>query len=222
MIRRDYFIKLVQELSGVLLRVFSLKARREFAAALLEIDTALEKYLDLTPGNAIPEKLDHVLHLCGREEGPISEKVILLADIFFEQGEILAVHEGADSARRSFLLALGLYLESARHGFVSLDLLKKVDNLVERMSDTALPVPVLHRLVLYLEDRGLYATAENALYEWLEQDEPNALPEGLAFYERLLGKSDEELIRGELPRAEVLEGKSKLAAREHRGGGTNA
>ena len=41
MIRRDYFIKLVQELSGVLMRVFSLKARREFAVALQEIDSAL-------------------------------------------------------------------------------------------------------------------------------------------------------------------------------------
>jgi hypothetical protein len=50
MIRRDYFIKLVQELSGVLLRIVSLRARREYAAALHEIDCALEKYLGLKPG----------------------------------------------------------------------------------------------------------------------------------------------------------------------------
>src|SRR3954470_13066168 len=133
MIRRDYFIKLVQELSGVLMRVFSLKARREFAVALQEIDSALEKYLDLSPGNAVPEKLDYVLHLCGREEGPISAKVILLADVFYEHVEILTLHEGAASGQCCFVLALGLYLESARNGFVSLHLLQNVDNLIQRM-----------------------------------------------------------------------------------------
>jgi Family of unknown function (DUF6483) len=138
--------------------------------------------------------------------------VILLADIFYEQGEILALHEGPEVARRSFLVALGLYLESARHGFVSLDLLKKVDALVQRMANSALPVPVLRRLIAYLEDRGLYATAEDTLYEWLEQDPQNARPEGLAFYERLLTKSDEDLARGNLPRTEVEEGRSKLAS----------
>ena len=212
MIRRDYFIKLVQELSGVLLRVFSLKARREYAEALREIDEALERYLDLKPDAAAPEKLDNILLLCGREEGPTSEKVILLADIFYEQGEILALHEGPEVARRSFLVALGLYLESARHGFVSLDLLKKVDALVQRMADAQLPVPVLRRLMVYLEDRGLYATAEDTLYEWLEQDPQNARPEGLVFYDRLLTKSDEDLARGNLPRTEVEEGRSKLAS----------
>src|SRR3954463_2494130 len=213
MILRDYFIKLVQELSGVLMRVFSLKARQEYAAALREIDEALERYLDLAPNTAVPEKLDHVLHLCGREEGPISEKVILLADVFYQQGEILTLHEGPDPARRSFLLALGLYLESARHGFVSLDLLQKVDALIQRMADAPLPVPVLRRLMAYLEDRGLYATAEDTLYEWIDQDESNALPEGTAFYERLLKKSDDDLDRGNLPRAEVEEGRNSLESR---------
>jgi hypothetical protein len=210
MIRRDYFIKLVQELSSVLMRVFSLKARREFAAALEEIDLALEKYLHLAPDEAIPEKLDHLLRLCGREEGPVNEKVILLADVFYQQGELLTLRKGSGAARRPFLLALGLYLESARHGFVSLDLIKKTDTLVERMSDAPLPVPILRRLFAYLEDRALYATAENALYEWLDQDSTAAAPEGLAFYDRLLKKIDADLERGGLPRAEVEEGRNKL------------
>ena len=43
MIRRDYLIKLVQELSAVLLRIISLKNRREFAAALYY--SAAPKYI---------------------------------------------------------------------------------------------------------------------------------------------------------------------------------
>jgi len=51
----------------------------------------------------------------------------------------------------------------------------------------------------------LYATAEDALYEWLDRGDADAVTEGLAFYDRLLKKPDEELLRGNLPRSEVLD-----------------
>ena len=83
------------------------------------------------------------------------------------------------------------------------------------MADVPLPVPVLRRLFAYLEDRGLYATAEDALYEWLDQDEAAAIPEGIAFYDRLSKKTDADLERGNLPRTEIDEGRNKLQSRAH-------
>jgi len=56
----------------------------------------------------------------------------------------------------------------------------------------------------------LYGTAEDALYEWLDRGDADAATEGLAFYDRLLKKPDEELVRGNLPRSEVQEGSLKL------------
>lgn len=212
MIRRDYLIKLVQELSAVLLRIISLKDRREFAAALHEIDCALKRYLGLPPGDALPENLDHVLDLCSRDGGPISDSLKLLADIFYEQGEVMRFQKN-DAYPRAHLLSLGLYLEAVRTGFVSLDLLQRIDELVQQLGDTSLPVPVLRRLFRYLEERGLYATAEDALYEWLDLNDPDALKEGLAFYDRLLKMPDEDLARGNLPRSEVQDGRNGLLQR---------
>src|SRR5882762_5333911 len=129
MIRRDYFIKLIQELSAVLLRIVSLRARREYEAALHEIDCALERYLGLSPDEAVPDKLDHVLELCSREDGPFTESTKLVSDVFYEQGEIYRAQANEEGSRRAHLLSLGLYLESVQHGFVSLDLLTKIDEL---------------------------------------------------------------------------------------------
>jgi hypothetical protein len=213
MIRRDYFIKLVQELSAVLLRIVSLKARREYAAALHEIDCALEKYLGLKPDDGTAENLDHVLALCGEEGGPISESLNLLADVYHEQSQIFAAQQDQAACRRAALLALGLYLEAVRSGIVSLDLLKKIDDLLEQVADAPLPSPVLRRLLIYLEDRGLYAKAEDALYDWLDREDSEAVEHGIALYARLLEKSDEDLRRGNLPRGEVLEGQSRLLQR---------
>ena len=214
MIRRDYLIKLVQELSAVLLRIVSLKNRREFAAALHEIDCALERYLGLPPGEAQPENLDHVLDLCSREGGPMSDSLKLLADIFYEQADVLRLQQNNAAHRRAQLLALGLYLEAVRTGVVSLDLLQRIDELVQQLGEVALPASVLRRLFGYLEERGLYATAEDALYEWLDLNEADALKEGLAFYDRLLKRPDEDLVRGDLPRVEVEDGRSRLLERQ--------
>ena len=92
--------------------------------------------------------------------------------------------------------------------------MQRIDELVQRLGEEQLPAPVLRRLFRYLEDRGLYATAEDALYEWLDLNDPNALTEGAMFYERLSQKSDEELVRGNLPRSEVEEGRDSLIRRQ--------
>ena len=72
---------------------------------------------------------------------------------------------------------------------------------------------MLRRLFRYLEERALYATAEDALYEWLDRNDPDAITEGIAFYERLLARSDVELADGNLPRAEVEDGRGELLQR---------
>src|SRR5436190_22756372 len=155
MIRRDYFIKLIQEMSAVLLRIILLKARREFAAALHEIDSGLEKYLGLAPGEAAVENLDHVLALCAREGGPVNESLHILANVFDQQRDIYRLENDPGRSRQAALLSLGLYLEAVRSGIVSLDLLRRIDDLLESVSDLPLPVPILRRLLGYLEDRGL-------------------------------------------------------------------
>src|SRR5882762_7612843 len=101
MIRRDYFIKLVQELSAVLLRIVSLKARRGYAAALAEIDGALQRYLGLAPADAAPENLDHILALCGAEEGLTTESLTLLGNIFYEQGEVFSLEKNEEGRKRA-------------------------------------------------------------------------------------------------------------------------
>ena len=67
-----------------------------------------------------------------------------------------------------------------------------------------------HLLMRYYELIGDYAKTEDILYEWLdaepdsiETDAPNPVEIGVAFYERLLQKSDVELAQGNLPRDEV-------------------
>ena len=59
---------------------------------------------------------------------------------------------------------------------------------------------------------GRYAQAEDLLYELLEAapGSKQMVVQGVSFYQRLLQKSNQELITGNLPRAEIEEGLAEL------------
>jgi len=68
---------------------------------------------------------------------------------------------------------------------------------------------LLEKVFRYYERMGRYDRAEDVLYEILEV-KPEFSNEGVQFYERLLKRSDEELVKGNLPRDEVLEGMQEM------------
>jgi hypothetical protein len=75
-----------------------------------------------------------------------------------------------------------------------------------------LPLPTNRKLFQYNEKAGRYARAEDVLFEMLEGDEvPSGLiAEGIAFYHRLMAKSDDELLLGNLSREELREGLAQV------------
>ena len=208
MIRRDYILRMVAELVQVLARVVSLKSRQEYEQALREIDRALR---DLRADNGpAPEEasLEDWMTLCRKHEQAASGLMMAVADLLREQGDVLARQNQAVAGRRSQTLALGLFLEAVLTGetFVSAELLDKVDRLFETVRGSLTAAPVWRRMMKYLEARGRYAAAEDALFAWRDTGDPAARREGIAFYNQLLSLNDTELENGNLPRAEVNQG----------------
>jgi len=225
MIRRDYFMRMVQEITQALTRIVFLRKAQDFPQALQEIERVLSKFWNLAPEQIKSLSLEEWIDLCRREEGPMGEKLIALADLLKEQDELCqAEAEAPGSAppskmkaesRRSAAIALGLYLEavSSADTIISVDLLSKIEQLIERTQGFRVPPEVLKRLLGYYEARGMLDKAEDALFDWLDTGDPNAPEGGLAFYERLSQKSDQELERSRLPRAEIEEGRAELMSR---------
>src|SRR5438876_5874628 len=180
MIRRDYVMRMVQELTQALARVLFLKKAHQYPQAVQEIERVLMKFWNLTSEQIKLLPLDEWIELCRKEEGPMGEKLVGLADLFREQDELLAVAESqatspADEtlpgeSERSAALSLGLYLEAVTSPemVISVDLLAKIDQLIQRTRDVRLPAEVLKRLLRYYETRGMLDKAEDALFDWLD------------------------------------------------------
>lgn len=207
-------MRMVQELVQALARVQFLKQRAEFAQALDEIDRTLKKFWNLHPGQRL--SLEQLLSVCRGEGGAEAESMVALADLLNEQGDLYALQEKPEESRQSYALAIGLYLETLLTSVISMDLIAKVERLVDRTQGARLPVEVLKRLLSYYEARGMLAKAEDVLFDWLDTSDPDAPAGGLAFYERLARKSDTELAQGDLPREEVEAGRQEVLQRAGR------
>jgi hypothetical protein len=215
MIRQDYILRLVMELTQVLLRAVSLRHREEYEQALREVDEALGQLGDgsKTPPDAL--KLDDWIAVCERHEQAMGLMVVV-GDLLRERGDLLALRHQPEASLQTRLLALGLLVEALLTGrtLVSAELLDKVEALWEQTRGAPQPVALTRRLFSYFEARGQFGRAEDALFEWMESGAPGVVPAGLAFYDRLLALGDIELERGNLPRPEVEGGKAELLIRE--------
>ncbi len=206
MIRYDYLVRLVRECAQALARALFLKERGEYDRALTEIERALAILREETAGSTKVFTIEELLSVCREGPGQTSEKLMTLADLLREQGELQELTGKAELASQSRVLALGLYLEVIAEGLVSVALLDKLEPLIARTKGAPRPAAVLRRLLAYLETRRLFAHAEDVVFEWLASGDREAVRAGERFYERLSARSDTELAEGGLPRNEVQEG----------------
>ena len=212
MIRRDYILRMVAEMVQMLLRVASLKHRQEYEQALREVDAALR--LVRGTDSAAVQTVDAWVALCRKHESAASGLMVPVADLLREQGEIFALQGRSAESGHTRRLALGVYLETIRSGdtFITVELLDKVEQLIEETRQLPPSADILFRLVQYFEARGNYARAEDAVFAWLEIGDTQAREAGRMFYERLLKLDDATLERGGLPRAEAEQGMKDLVA----------
>jgi hypothetical protein len=210
MMQRDFLMRMVQELVDALLRAGALKRRKEYAAALQTIDDILSRLSGPDSGDLAFARL---LDLSAQAGASAREHMTTIADLLSERGELLELQGRAPEAIPSHALALGLYLETMVTGHVSMEQLEKVERLISVVPPVAMAAPILQRLLGYYEARSMFARGEDLLFDWLERGEENSKAVITSFYDRLAARTDAELSAGDLPRAEVEEGRRALMAR---------
>lgn len=215
MIRRDYIMRIVQEMAQVLARVIALKNRQEYDQAMREIGAALRQLQDAPQDTAAEPSLDDWIRLCHQHGPAASGLMTAVAHLLAEQGEMLSRQGQVKAAHQANTLALGLALDTLLSGetFVSAELLGHIDRLMDLTWNSLTDGGVWRRLIEYHEARGRYAQAEDALFAWHTTGDRASEQAGLAFFARLRALPDGELMRGNLPREEVEQGRREFILR---------
>jgi hypothetical protein len=216
MYNRDYILLLIEQFGLVLKKIFFHVENKEYDTALDEIDLVYKELLGVDVKlirNMSDTQISNYLKLSGSTQ---FEKSLVIAELLKIEAEIEELQNGFDDyALDKYFNALYLFVEA----FESRDELRMerflldTDQIISKVKQYIDSDYLKHKLFVYFEIRGCYAKAEDVLFELIDENYPDILSSGKAFYKRLLDKTDEDLISGNLPREEVYESLSDIESK---------
>src|SRR5438552_9027371 len=220
MIRRDYILRMIEEFMQALSRIRALQKgqRSQEAAVAME-----EEVTRLVGGGSLAlagltetELLARLIR--GEPTQVVHAKTLMLTTRLKEAGDLAAAQDRAAESRTCYLKGLHLLLHTPAGGdpYDSPDFVPKIEMFVAALQGAPLPLETNAMLMQHYERSGQFAKAEDALFAMLEDEprHPRILEFGIAFYQRLEGRSDASLDAGDLPRAEVEAGLTELRERK--------
>ncbi len=217
MYQEDYVLRMIRMFTQALARILGLVDHQNYSQAQAAIH---EVYRDLFGLNSssilyLPEaELVEMLTFAGEVD---TERLRVLAELLILEGKINLAKGDIGEGNRRHLKALNVLLEIAavHREAVSPSIATAIENLVEDLREAGLPPETQAGLFFFYEDSGQFARARDEILDYIQKSKTpdEILRHCVAFYRRLLSKSDEELSAGGLPRSEVELGLKRLLLR---------
>jgi len=220
MIRRDYILRMIAEFLEVLSRLRSLQTAQLWTEAAQAADQEFQRLIGLgAPALARLSPTELLARVIKAETTlAVREKTLMLATLLKEAGDIATGQGHFEEAKLYHLKGLDLLLEVLSREEVSEfpEFVPRVDAFLQALDDTDLPLTTQAMLMQYFERLGEFGKAEDCLFSMLDEVPHNndLLELGISFYQRLKTRSDDLLIQGNLPRAELEAGLAQLVARK--------
>jgi hypothetical protein len=216
MIRRDFIVRMIEEMGRALAQIRALRQGGQAEAAWQMVDEECKKFAAMGVKGIL--FMSETELLARVSEGQFAQTVHLrtlaVVSLLREAAEIADAEGRTEEARVIYLKALHLLLgvlsQDDPAGFP--EFVPGVEAIVTALQDKPLPVETQSMLMHHYEATGQFAKAEDALYAMLEQtgNDEEVVGFGRTFYERILRRSDASLVQGNLPRSEAEQGLAEL------------
>jgi tetratricopeptide (TPR) repeat protein len=194
--------------------LLGLRQREKYQEAFIYIDDLLLRMSVLTSRsiNLLSEEM--LLKTLSPLGNLNVEACLWIAIMLKSEGQIYEDQGNSNESYYRYLKSLYLFLTALQYEPIEdhTQFSIQIEEIVVKLADYELPINLKKQLFWYYEYSGEYGKAEDMLSELLEIH-PTAQEiraQGLAFYERLLAKSDADLQVGHFSRSEVYEGIAQL------------
>ena len=207
MLTDDYIIRMINQAIAVLLTITRLKAVGQYQEAQQYIDQSLEQLIGLRV-NLIKGLDDrNVLNTLTINGVLDTDRIIIVADLYNEEGDILAAQNKMNESYRSYHRALYFYLMCALNGGPQKQPNpdKKIEKLAGLMRNVNYPIETEILLSEYFERSGKYAEGYQVLIKLSANQnyQEEIIRERKAFLERVLIITDGEFVEGWLTRDKI-------------------
>lgn len=215
LINKDFILRLAERMGRELAILLGLCKRQEYQEALIYIDDLLLRMSGFTSRsiNALSEEM---LLKALSPLGILNvEACLWIATMLKAEGQIYEDQGNTNESYYRYLKSLHLFLTALQYEPIEdhAQFSTEIRELLAKLEDYELSDNLKQQLFRYYEYSGQYAKAEDILFELLEIHPANQQirAQGIAFYERLLAKSDADLLAGQFSRSEVHEGIAQLS-----------
>src|SRR4051812_22969425 len=219
MIRRDYILRMIEEFMQALSRIRSLKKDQHWQQAAVALDEEFNRLI-AQAAEAVARLTETELLaslIRGEPTQAVHTKMLMLTTLLKEAGDLASAQAQFETSRASYLKGLNLLLRAMSNADADElpEFVPKIEVFAAALEDSPLPLDTQALLMQHFERSCEFAKAEDALFIILEAEpnDPQVLSFGISFYERLRTESDDKLIAGNLPRAEVEAGLDELRDR---------
>ena len=213
MYQEDFILRLIRLATSAIARAMGFKTAGEYYQAIEVLDQMLEDVLGMSAMLVHSMQDDSLLDALSTQDGLDTDRLYIVADLLKAEGDIYAEQHDEEDARQRYLRALVLYLEGvlADSPEIGGGLVEKIESLLKLVPEADLDPETRFSLFIYEEQAGAYRRAEATLQGLLALTDlkDELRPEFVAFYERLLGKSEAELSEAGMKRRNI---EGKLAA----------
>jgi hypothetical protein len=208
MLTEDYIIRMISTVLTALTRIMGLKTSGQYQEAQALIDQTLEELFGMRAD--LLKRLDDETLFASLtvQDKPDGGRMLVAGRLFQEEGEILTAQGNQQEAFWSFVRALNFSLEAS---FTEISgeagLKETITSLVNALQGSNLPADTEYSLFCFYEESGSYQRADDALkvLEGNPEEKEEVQKERAAFYNRLLEKSDADLLKGGVSRLQVVQ-----------------
>lgn len=210
----DYILRIIEQISIVIGRIFGLQQEDRLEESQEVLNDALANFFGLNTKLADVLEYPDMITFVSGNEGLNEGKCIALAELLKIKAEMYESQGYHANANNLFIKSINLYIEALLidNDLCSGQNISKIDGIIKKTEAYQIPEESKQLLFQYYELTRRYDKAEDTLYDMLElkQYESNIINSGIAFYQRMMAKSEIELSKGSLPINEVLEGYEEL------------
>ena len=219
MVNKDFLMRQIELFTRRLTILLGLRQFDKFEEALIYVDDLYLQTLGLT-SHFVNSLSEHMLLEMISPLGVLNiDKCLWLAVLLKAEGDIYDDQGEHTESYYRYLKSLFLFLAafSYEKSLRDTQLGTELVTLLDKLDEYELPLPTGKQLFVYYELNGQYAKAEDILFEMLDRNtieltyREQLVEDGKAFFERLLRKSNSDLLAGNFSRVEAEEGLAQLA-----------
>ena len=220
MVNKDYLMRQIELFTRRLTILLGLRQYNKFEEALIYVDDLYLQMLGMTSNfvNLLSENM--LLEMISPLGVLNVDKCLWLAVLLKAEGDIYDDQGQETESYYRYLKSLFLFLAafSFEKTLRDTQLGTELVTLLDKLDEYELPLPTGKQLFVYYELNGQYDKAEDTLFQMVDSEaiEPGEreqlVEDGQAFFQRLLRKSDEDLLVGNFSREEAQEGLTQLVS----------